>query len=283
MALRNFPGQVLSLAICLSGLLPCSCNPEKATETKTLNFGEFTITVPSAWQPVNEKGIDSFVGRIALTDGDTISFDLGWYSNPLEEEVLYKVDETNVYLLNSSESTFDSQMFEFYGKRDTVDLEKFHKNKITWSTIDGRKAKVIEAKLPGDGMTGIYIDSVWRAGSGIDRFQLNGTDLTPANQQALLAAMQTLKFIDRHSLVSLDNNIVGVWMDEWSSKPSFSIDKDSIHYLQTFISAKYSQRGDSVTLTYKDMVTKAKMFRIHKDTLIYEFDGIARKSWRFNN
>lgn len=283
MALRNSAGQVLLLAICLSGLLLCLCNPEKATETKTLNFGEFTITVPSAWQPLNEKGIDSFVGRIALTDGDTISFDLGWYSNPLEEEVPYKVDEKNVYLLDQSKSTSNSRTYDFYGRRDTVDVEQFHKNKITWSTIDGRKAKVIEAKLPGDGMTGIYIDSVWRAGSGIDRFQLNGTDLTPANQQALLAAIQTLKFIDRHSIVSLDNNIVGVWRDEWSSKPSFSIDKDSIYYLQTFVSAKYDQRGDSVTLTYKDRKTKAKMFRIHKDTLIYEFDGIARKSWRFKN
>jgi hypothetical protein len=174
-----------------------SCNPGgDAANTKLLDFGEFTIIVPSDWMPVKEKGIDSFVGRIALTDGDTISFDLGWYSNSLEEEVPYDVDGDNVYLLNTAKSTDNSRDYEFYGKSDTVNLEKFHKNRIHWTTIDNRKSKIVEAKKPGDGMTGIYIDSVWLAGSGIDRFQMNGKNLTHKNQQALLSAFQTLKFIN---------------------------------------------------------------------------------------
>jgi len=76
-----------------------------------------------------------------------------------------------------------------------VDPQRFHKNEISWSIIDGRKAKIIEAKKPGDGMTGIYIDSVWITGSGTDRFQMNGKNLKPKNQLALLSAFQTLKFI----------------------------------------------------------------------------------------
>lgn len=271
-----------TIAVSLCLLLLFSCKQRERVETKTLDLGEFQITVPSTWEPVKEKGIDSFVGRIALTSGDTISFDLGWYSNPLEEEVTYKVDETNVYLLNSSESTPNSLMYEFYGKRDTVDFDKFHKNKITWSSIDGRKAKIIEAKKPGDGMTGIYIDSVWRAGSGIDRFQMNGTNLTPENQRDLLAAFQTLKFFDHHTPIALDNNILGIWTDGGGPNASFLIDKDSIHFLESS-SGKYVQHGDSVKLTYPDMVVNVRMFRVHPDTLVYEMNGVTHKFWRFKD
>lgn len=282
MALVNYTKFSTATAVSLCLILLFSCKQRERAETKTLDFREFQITVPSTWEPVKEKGIDSFVGRIALTGGDTISFDLGWYSNPLEEDVPYKVDETNVYLLNDSESTSNSQMYEFYGNRDTVDLEKFHKNEITWSTIDGRKAKIIEAKIPADGMTGIYIDSVWRAGSGIDRFQMNGNNLTPDNQQKLLAAFQTLKFIDHHTLIPLDNNILGIWTDGEGPNASFSIDKDSIHFVESWC-GKYDQHGDSVKLTYPDLVVNVKMFRIHPDTLVYEADGVTQKFWRFKD
>ena len=47
---------------------------------------------------------------------------------------------------------------------------------------------------PGIGTTGIYIDSLWQAGSHIDKFNLYGTNLKPHNEKAVLAAFKTLKF-----------------------------------------------------------------------------------------
>ncbi len=186
---------ISAIRVCLVLLCIDGCQSGKHVEMKTLSLGQFQITVPEDWEPVKENGIDSFVGRMALTDGDTVFFDLGWYSNSFEEENLpYTLDEKNVYLLDQR-LVDSSQVYVFYGTIDTVDLEKFHKNRTTWSTIDGRRAKIVQPRVSGDGMTGIYIDSVWQAGSGIDRFQMNGRNLTSANQEMLLAAFQTLRFV----------------------------------------------------------------------------------------
>jgi hypothetical protein len=182
----------LRYAILLLTLL--SCTDKKRGGTKTLDFGEFTIAVPSTWQPVRAKGIDSYVGLMTLDHGDTVSFDLGWYSNPLEEEYKFMVENGDVYLKNEKESTSNSVLFEFYGKADTVDIEKFKINQVILTTIDGKKAKIIRPRQTGYGMTGIYFDSLWVAGSGTDRFQMNGTDLHPDNERQLLKAFETLKF-----------------------------------------------------------------------------------------
>ena len=161
---------------------------------KTLDFKEFTIQVPPTWVQVRIKGIDSYVGLIALDNGDTASFDLGWYSNSLEEEYKFKVENGDVYLKNEKESTLNSTVYEFYGKADTVDVEQFKVNKIKWTTVDGKRAKIVQPRKTGKGMTGIYFDSLWTAGSGTDRFEMNGTDLHPDNEQRLLQAFETLKF-----------------------------------------------------------------------------------------
>ncbi|MBX2897926.1 MAG: hypothetical protein KF763_20960 [Cyclobacteriaceae bacterium] len=185
----------LRYAILLLTLL--SCTDKQRGGTKTLDFGEFKIDVPSTWQPVRAKGIDSYVGLMTLDHGDTVSFDLGWYSNPLEEEYKFMVENGDLYLKKENESTSNSAFFEFYGKADTVDIEKFKVNNVTWTTIDGKRAKLIQPKNIGTGMTGIYFDSLWVAGSGTDRFQMNGKDLHPDNERQLLKAFETLKFIKK--------------------------------------------------------------------------------------
>ena len=57
-----------------------------------------------------------------------------------------------------------------------------------------KKAKIVRPRQAGRGMTGIYFDSLWTAGSGTDKFQINGTDLHPDNERRLLQAFETLKF-----------------------------------------------------------------------------------------
>lgn len=187
------PGQMrLRLTIILLALL--SCNEKQKSETKTLDFKYFSIDVPVTWEHVRAQGIDSFVGHLTLDNGDTIMFDLGWYSNPLDEEYKFKVENGDVYLKNERESTSNSVLYEFYGKVDTVDIEKFKVNKIRWTTIDGKRAKIVQPRVTGKGMTGIYFDSLWTAGSGTDRFQMNGTNLHADNETRLLQAFETLKF-----------------------------------------------------------------------------------------
>lgn len=43
-------------------------------------------------------------------------------------------------------------------------------------------------------MTGVYIDSLWNAGSNRDRFNLYGLNLKPENEKSFLKVLQTLKF-----------------------------------------------------------------------------------------
>jgi hypothetical protein len=154
---------------------------------KTLDFKEFTIQVPPTWGHVRIKGIDSYVGLIALDNGDTASFDLGWYSNTLDDESIF-VHGNDVHLVDEKGN------LTFYGKADTVNIERLKNNKIIWTTIDAKRAKIIEPKLTGKGITGVYFDSLWTKGSGTDRFQMNGRNLKPENERQLLIAVQTLKF-----------------------------------------------------------------------------------------
>src|SRR5687767_12416812 len=129
------PGQ-MRLRLTFILLVLFSCNDRQKSETKTLDFEYFTIDVPATWEHVKARGIDSFVGLLALDHGDTIMFDLGWYSNSLDEDYKFKVENGDVYLRNEKESTPTSVLFEFYGKADTVDIEKFKVTKIRWTTID---------------------------------------------------------------------------------------------------------------------------------------------------
>ncbi|NRF38327.1 hypothetical protein [Pedobacter foliorum] len=163
-------------------------------KSKTLDAGHFTIEVPSSWKILKQKSIDSFVGKIAIDETDTISFDLGWYSSSLEEEKSYYLENDRVFLRDKEKSKSDTLFYKYYGRKDTVNLEKFLKNKVSFEIIDNKKVKIIYPKKTGHGTTGIYIDSVWVKGSEVDRFQLNGEDLKPENEKKLLYAIRTIKF-----------------------------------------------------------------------------------------
>jgi len=162
-------------------------------KTKTLDFGRFTIEVPKTWEKVKQRGIDSYVGQIAVDRSDTLNFDLGWYSSDLTERPDYRIDEGKIYLLNQ-ELTKDTLIYEFVGTTDTVDVDDFFKDSVSWTTIDNKKAKLVQPKKSGLGTTGVYIDSLWTAGSGTDKFQINGQNLKSNNERLFLEAIKTLRF-----------------------------------------------------------------------------------------
>ncbi len=181
---------ILSASILV--LLACE---SKEKQVKTIDLGAFTIDAPTSWHPIKQAGIDSYVGQIAIDDGDTLFFDLGWYSNDLSEDPLFTVHHKNIYLLDE-ELLYkeDSLVYTFVGTTDSINVNRYFKDSVSWETIDNRRAKIVRPKKTGVGTTGIFIDSLWQAGSAVDRFQMNGKNLKPENEKLLLAAIKTIKF-----------------------------------------------------------------------------------------
>lgn len=116
---------------------------------------QFKLEVPQMWTYTNLYGIDSYVGQINMTDGDYIQFDLGWYSNAL----------------NADTTTHD----------------------ITYTTIDGKSAKIVKAVNPENGITGVYFASL--SSGSPKKFNMRANDISASNQQKLLTAIETLDFV----------------------------------------------------------------------------------------
>ena len=178
----------------ISGLLllligGCADNKSIA-DNQTLDFGSFSIVTPNDWTKIKAQGVDSYVGRIAIDNTDTLDFDLGWYSNPLTEPEPQIIERSMLRNMD----VLDTSQFIIVNSRKGVDPYKYKKNNISWDTIDGRKAKIIFPRQSGIGTTGIFIDSLWQSGSDVDRFNLYGDNLKPVNEKQFLQALKTLKF-----------------------------------------------------------------------------------------
>jgi hypothetical protein len=185
MFMKITPGLLLLLFI--------GCTDNKTTSGKqTLDFGSFTIATPNGWTKIERQGVDSYVGQIAIDNTDTLHFDLGWYSNNLNEYEPTILDSSIIGAIDTS--MIDTSEVIFVKNRMRVDPDKYKKNNVSWDTIDGRKAKIVYPRQTGIGTTGIYIDSLWQAGSDFDRFNLYGVNLKPENEKLILEALKTLRF-----------------------------------------------------------------------------------------
>jgi len=122
---------------------------------KTLDFEYFSMETPQHWTYIEQRGIDSFVGSIAIGKGDTLHFDYGNYSNSL------------------------------------TDKEKDHD--YIYDTISNLKAKICVPKIIGKGTTGVYFEMVSEKYSGT-RLTITGYKLKPENHKAFLGAIKTIKF-----------------------------------------------------------------------------------------
>lgn len=131
-----------------------SCERDPGIGTKTLDFVQFTIEVPATWNPVAKTGYDSFVGGIRIDQDTELHFDLGKYPSALD------VDPGS--------------------------------HEIVWTTIDGKKAKLVKSRVAGEGLTGVYFDSLDTR--RLVKFQMNAQNVNPAVQQQLTAAFSTIHF-----------------------------------------------------------------------------------------
>jgi hypothetical protein len=182
--------QKITILTLLFGLI--ACTQHSTNNTKQLDFGSFTIEAPNNWTPIKQKGIDSYIGLIAIDKKDTLSFDLGWYTDMLYETDITILDSSMIGAIDTN--TVDINSILFVKNSSLVDLDKYRKNNISWDSINGFKAKIVSPRKSGIGITGIYIDSVRGSGPYTDRFNLYGTNLTPENEKDLLKVFKTLKF-----------------------------------------------------------------------------------------
>lgn len=169
-----------------------SCDQHKqSSSVKTLNFGAFTIEVPNLWRKSDAQGIDSYVGNIIIDSSDTIAFDLGHYSNPLTERepVIYSRKD----FLNQKR-TDSTELILVDDYRSAKEIDQYKKQNLLWDTIDGREAKITYPRKPGNGITGVYIDSLWITKEGKNQFNLRGENLGIKNQRLLLTAIKTIRF-----------------------------------------------------------------------------------------
>jgi len=170
-------------------LLSCYENSQK---TKLLNFGSFTIQAPKDWKKINSDSYDSNAGIIITKNNDSIFYDYGPYSYSLEENVtiISRKDFNELLTVNPKADTTEFIVIDKNATR-----EDFIKSKIIYKKIDGYKAKIVEPKKAGKGMTGIYIDSLKTGSIGKISFNLYGTNLSKQSQTELLKVIQTLHFI----------------------------------------------------------------------------------------
>jgi hypothetical protein len=152
--MRLFTGTTI-LIFCFS----CIGRQEKV---KTIDFKKFSLETPSTWDKFKLWIEDSYVGGIKLDSGDEVTFDLGLYSNRLDD--------------------IDSLTHNF-----------------KWILIDGRVTKLVTPKHSGHGTVAIYIDSLWtKADFGdyymIDKFVMGGDNLKPENEKKLIEVFKTIKF-----------------------------------------------------------------------------------------
>ncbi len=173
---------------CLILIILFSCTNNKQSVnvgTKLLDYGYFTIEVPQEWKRVNAQGIDSYVGEIHIDSNTVINFDLGWYSNDLvegSEDYIIRNDSL-IVLKKSPIPNVTKPREDYRGKPDSSNIAALTINQKRWITIDGYKTKLITPTRTGKGTTGIYIDSLWNAGNSNDKFQMNGHNLTPKQQE----------------------------------------------------------------------------------------------------
>lgn len=174
------------------------CSLSHSLDTKLIDYGSFTMEVPLNWKPLAVEFEDSAIGNIQIGKKSFISFDLGQYSNPLNEDDFgeyYKISDGNIYLVDKS-STLKNKKLNYFGKVDSINLEKVRRDKVEWIIIDGFKTKLLTPKKAGRGFVGVYIDSLSNDNGTKIKLMMSGY-LTPTQQEEFMSAIKTLKFYNK--------------------------------------------------------------------------------------
>ena len=150
-------------------LLSCSVS-NNTINTRTIKFssafGNFTMQAPREWTWTDIPGEPSFDGKIAMSDGDTLQFSLGFWSSLLKGDKLTSWE----------------------------DLDEYIQAKKYKSKIDGYDAYVITPADSSRHICRLYIDSLYGNGQAITKFDIFGKHLSEANNKLFFQTVETIKF-----------------------------------------------------------------------------------------
>ncbi|MBZ4034936.1 hypothetical protein K6T82_09165 [Flavobacterium sp. 17A] len=186
----------LLFAILLS-ILIASCKPK--SEFKTIDFGDFEITVPQQWNELEFKGIDSYVGGIITPEKDSLIFDIGRYSPDITKNSLSLVFDKKSYAdLSSKQKKLLKKTKHLIvdSLSGDIDFGKYSEYKTVFYSLDCFKAKVITPTNIEFGSTGIYIDSLSGNAKDFSKVGMSfyGRNLKEKTQNQFVKALKTIKF-----------------------------------------------------------------------------------------
>lgn len=172
----------ISLMLCIS------C--QSTERLKVVDCHAFKITVPSNWERVELKGIDSYVANLITDGGDTIRIDFGQHSNPFEDVIQVRTLDRK-WLLDSLKLD-DSSSFVFSETPEIDEAQAIHlREYYLYEMIDSRKAKLGFPKIEGRGLTLVHFLKVDSKGN---RLSISGENVDPLRQRQLEEAFRTIKF-----------------------------------------------------------------------------------------
>jgi hypothetical protein len=215
---------LISLLICCSD----------KTKDNAISIGDYSFNFPNNFKLVKEQGIDSYVGHIK---GDNVSldFDYGNYSNRLVQSTQEYLDE-EIWLLDAATQfmkvgvTYDINNFpkvevissrratladkRKFARADVIAIckhdslifdfpiklpEEIKEHIVKIDTIQDHFRKIVIAKDPKKGLTGIYlkrINSPHDSTANYSALSIATGNLTKMQQDLIVKIFSTARFID---------------------------------------------------------------------------------------
>ena len=172
----------------------------KTGDYKTIDFRSFSMTVPENWTEYRYDGTDSYVGGLITHENDTLTFDLGWYSQNVYDNPELLIYHDSDYKQLTAEQKSKLEKIDHYVITDYENAEydpnDYLANEFEIDSVDCFKAVFVRTKNDGFGISGIYIDSLKgkRAEYNKTKFNFYGTDLSKPTQEQFIKALKTLDF-----------------------------------------------------------------------------------------
>ncbi|HEX4372588.1 MAG TPA: hypothetical protein VHZ50_04695 [Puia sp.] len=176
--MRNINGNWDFMRILLVTLALTSCVATKSKDiSKTMELkseqGGFQFQTPINWSYYKLQGVDSYVGEIVTGEKDTLYFDMGRYSAPLDHPL--------------------------YRNRSDEDDEENYKSKVAWRNLNGYTAKFASHWTKTKSDYGVYFDSLWIVDNSTDwrdkiKLTIYGFNLSKKTKNQLEISLQSIKF-----------------------------------------------------------------------------------------
>lgn len=183
------------LFIILVSILIVSCGQKK--KYKTIDFGDFEITVPDQWNKLEFKGIDSYVGGIITPEKDSLIFDIGFYAGDASNDFPLVFDKNSYAELTIKEKELLKKTKHLIvdSLSGDIDFGKYEKYKSVFYSIDCFKAKITIPTNVEFGATGVYIDSLKGNSKDFNKVKMAfyGFNLKENTQNQFVSALKTIK------------------------------------------------------------------------------------------